>query len=203
MHTERPRGFLLLDACNQFPLPQPWLTIHRQPCAKPMNTFSSNENHNLSRREFVATTALAGAALLTAPSLLADTSPSASRKRFALVGVGHRSTMYREAVNKTYAGHCEMVGYCDVNEGRLKLAQRQAREMGAAEIPTYLAKDFDRMVRETKPEVVIVTTKDATHNQYIIRAMELGCDVMTEKPMTTDEDKCRAILKAKQRTGRK
>jgi predicted dehydrogenase len=33
--------------------------------------------------------------------------------------------------------------------------------------------------------------------------MELGCDVMTEKPMTTDEKKCRAIFKAKERSGRK
>jgi predicted dehydrogenase len=32
--------------------------------------------------------------------------------------------------------------------------------------------------------------------------MELGCDVMTEKPMTTDEKKCRAILEAQQKTGR-
>ena len=62
------------------------------------------------------------------------------------------------------------------------------------EVPIYGAKDFDRMVRETKPDTVIVTTKDATHSQYIIRAMEVGCDVMTEKPMTTDEKKCRAIL---------
>jgi predicted dehydrogenase len=58
------------------------------------------------------------------------------------------------------------------------------------------------MVRETKPDVIIVTTMDSTHDHYIIRAMELGCDVMTEKPMTTDETKCRAILEAKQRTGR-
>ena len=55
------------------------------------------------------------------------------------------------------------------------------------------------MVRETRPDVVIVTTKDATHDQYIIRAMELGCDVMTEKPMTTDEEKCRAILDTQRR----
>jgi predicted dehydrogenase len=58
------------------------------------------------------------------------------------------------------------------------------------------------MIAETKPDVVIVTTKDATHNQYIVRAMELGCDVVTEKPMTTDENKCREIIEAQQRTGR-
>ena len=70
-------------------------------------------------------------------------------------------------------------------------------------VPLFDAADFDRMIRETKPDVVIVTTKDGTHDQYIIRAMELGCDVMTEKPMTTDEKKCRAILETQRKTGRK
>ncbi len=39
----------------------------------------------------------------------------------------------------------------------------------------------------SRPDVVIVTTKDVTHDDYICRAMELGCDVITEKPMTTDD----------------
>ena len=43
---------------------------------------------------------------------------------------------------------------------------------------------------------------DRTHHTYIIRAMELGCDVITEKPMTVDEEKCQAILDAVERTGR-
>ncbi len=111
--------------------------------------------------------------------------------------------MYREAVLKTYAPLCEMVGFCDVNLGRLKLTQAKARETVGVEVPIYDAKDFDRMVRESKPDTVIVTSKDATHSQYIIRAMELGCDVMTEKPMTTDEKKCRAILDTQRKTSRK
>jgi predicted dehydrogenase len=172
-----------------------------------MKNLSTDPNPPVSRREFIATTAIAGTALLAAPALLAQSAPPAApagrRKRYALVGVGGRSGMYREAVLKTYAEHCEMVGYCDLNEGRLKLAQRKAREMAGVEVPLFAAKDFDRMIRETKPDVVIVTTKDGTHDQYIIRAMELGCDVMTEKPMTTDEKKCRAIFEAQRKTGRK
>jgi predicted dehydrogenase len=50
---------------------------------------------------------------------------------------------------------------------------------------------------------VIVTSIDRTHHTYIIRAMELGCDVITEKPMTIDEHKCQAILDAVKRTGRR
>lgn len=67
-------------------------------------------------------------------------------------------------------------------------------------IPIY--DDFDAMIKETRPDTVIVTTIDSLHHEYIIRAMELGCDVITEKPLTVDEQKTNAILEAKKRTGR-
>jgi predicted dehydrogenase len=59
------------------------------------------------------------------------------------------------------------------------------------------------MLRLARPEIVIVTTPDATHHEYIIRAMEAGCDVITEKPMTTDAAKCHGILETRRRTGRR
>ena len=58
------------------------------------------------------------------------------------------------------------------------------------------------MIEEQKPDYVIVTTIDRAHHKYIIRAMELGCDVISEKPMTMDADKCQAILDAIKRTGK-
>src|SRR5258708_12371533 len=58
------------------------------------------------------------------------------------------------------------------------------------------------MIVETKPDVVIVTTIDAFHHQYIARAMELGCDVISEKPMTIDAEKTRIIFDAIARTGK-
>lgn len=70
-------------------------------------------------------------------------------------------------------------------------------------VPTYKAQEFDRMIEETKPDTVIVTSIDRTHHRYIIRAMELGCDVISEKPMTVDEEKCQEILEAIERTGKK
>ena len=157
-----------------------------------MNSSDPIPPGNLTRREFLTTAAAAGTALLAAPTLLAQTvsSPAAPanvhRKRYALVGVGSRSRMYSEAVLKTHAQRCQMVGFCDINVGRLKLAQDKARALAGVEVPLFEAKDFDRMIRETKPGVVIVTTKDGAHDRYIIRAMELDCDVMTEKPMTID-----------------
>jgi predicted dehydrogenase len=48
-----------------------------------------------------------------------------------------------------------------------------------------------------------VTTEDATHHAFIIKGMEMGADVLTEKPMTTDESKIQAILDAEKRTQKK
>jgi predicted dehydrogenase len=124
-------------------------------------------------------------------------------KRYAIVGTGGRSRMYWQALSARYAGTAKLVGICDVNQARMDYVNRMLRELYDAEpVPTYRFDQFDRMIHECTPDVVIVTTIDRTHHTYIARAMELGCDVISEKPMTIDEVRCQAILDAIQRTGR-
>jgi predicted dehydrogenase len=124
--------------------------------------------------------------------------------RYALVGTGARSFMFGEALLDLYRDTSSLVAISDVNQQRMDFHnQEYARKYGAKPVPTWLAKDFDRMIVQEKPDVVIVTTIDRLHHDYIIRAMEHGCDVITEKPMTTDVAKCQAILEAVARTGRR
>ncbi len=124
--------------------------------------------------------------------------PGVSRKRIALVGTGVRGTSFwGSRIVENYGDIVEFVGLCDINPGRLELAKQTMN----VSCPVFI--DFDEMMNVTKPEMVIVTTVDSTHHKYIIRAMELGADVVSEKPMTTDEDKSRAILKAEKLTGKK
>jgi predicted dehydrogenase len=59
------------------------------------------------------------------------------------------------------------------------------------------------MLSEVKPDALIVTTKDGTHHEQIIRALKFGCDVITEKPMTTTDAKCQMILDTERQTGKK
>ena len=125
------------------------------------------------------------------------------KKRYALVGAGGRAAMFVDPLVTRFPDEGELVGLCDVNPGRLEYHNsRLAGELEYHPVPTFGAGDFDRMVAETEPDSVIVTTVDAFHHEYIIRAMELGCDVITEKPMTIDAGKCQAILDAVSRTGR-
>lgn len=125
-----------------------------------------------------------------------------SKRRYAVVGTGGRSPMFIDPVVRDYAQYGELVAMCDMSRTRMEFHNRRiARDFGANAVPMYDAADFDRMVRETRPDVVLVCTVDATHHEYIMRALRAGCDVVTEKPMTTDAEKCRAIFQTVQETG--
>ena len=125
-----------------------------------------------------------------------------AKKRFAQVGVGGRARFFYHAVAETYSETSELVGFCDVNQTRMDYANSYLESMGVAKVPTYKHYDFDKMIEETKPDTVIVTSVDRTHDYYIIRAMELGCNVITEKQMTIDEKRAQAIIDAQKRTGK-
>lgn len=126
------------------------------------------------------------------------------KKRFAVVGAGGRAGMFIQAITATYRDSCELVALCDLSQTRMNWHNQQIQtQAGIAAVPTYHADQFDTMIRDTRPDTVIVATIDATHHQYIIRAMDLGCDVITEKPMTTDAEKARSIFDTIERTEKK
>jgi predicted dehydrogenase len=123
------------------------------------------------------------------------------RRRFAIVGLGSRSRMYLRAITEKYRDGNELVALCDSNPGRLELAGKVASAAGASP-RLYLAADFERAFAEAKPDALIVTTPDATHDDYIVRALDAGCDAITEKPLTTTFEKAQRILDACRRSGR-
>ncbi len=155
--------------------------------------MEAKKDSSMTRRGFVAG---AGAALAAAVNPLG--AQTGKRLRLALVGTGMRGTLtWGIPVAKGYGDIVQFVGLCDINGKRVKAAQ----QMIGTNAPTYT--DFDQMVKETKPDAVMVTTTCATHYRYVVRSMELGVDAITEKAMCTDEAQCQAIIDAQKRTGRK
>jgi predicted dehydrogenase len=122
------------------------------------------------------------------------------KKRYALVGTGGRSMFFYMAIVQDYSKTSSLVAFCDTNQTRMNYANSKLQAARHCSVPTYLAKDFDTMVKETEPDEVIVTTIDRTHHIYIVRALELGCNVVSEKPMTVDALKCHQIFEAVDRT---
>jgi predicted dehydrogenase len=127
-----------------------------------------------------------------------------SKKRFAFVGTGGRAISFIEPLVTTYRDANELVAVCDLSPARMAYYNEMlAGEWGYHAVPAYPAAQFDAMLRETKPDTVFVCSKDDTHHDYIVRALRAGCDVITEKPMTIDAEKCRAILDAQRASGRR
>ena len=127
------------------------------------------------------------------------------KKRYAIVGTGSRSSMYIKAICNTYPDRAELVGLCDSNQSRMNYYNNVFLKKSCnnhPDVPTYKADRFDDMIAECKPDVIIVTSMDRTHHKYTCRAMVLGCDVITEKPMTIDAEKCQQIIDTQKRTGR-
>ena len=158
--------------------------------------MSSQTNEGgVTRREFVSTAT--GAAVGT---ILAASSPSLraqAKRRYAIVGTGVRGIgMWGTPIARRYADSVEFVGLSDINPIRLEAAKKA---MGVS-CPTFTS--FDEMMDKAKPDLVMVTTVDGFHSEYIVKALNRGVDVMTEKPMVIDEKQCQAVLDAEKRAGK-
>ncbi|WJH32612.1 Gfo/Idh/MocA family oxidoreductase [Paenibacillus sp. CC-CFT747] len=103
--------------------------------------------------------------------------------------------MFAKPLTEEFQVKARLVGVCDVNPIR---AERLSEDCG--KVPVYT--EFDRMLTESGAEIIIVAVPDHLHHVYVVSALEAGCDVITEKPMTIDAEKCQAILEAERRTGR-
>ncbi|MCC7495672.1 MAG: Gfo/Idh/MocA family oxidoreductase [Fimbriimonadaceae bacterium] len=93
--------------------------------------------------------------------------------RVALVGCGHNGLGHFEC----YANddRCEIVGVCDLHEGRRQAAADDFLVPGFGCVETMLG--------ETGPDLVLVCTGDPFHVEPFVAAAEFGCHVFVEKPM--------------------
>ena len=127
---------------------------------------------------------------------------SSPRTRYAIVGLGGRAQMFVGALTGPHVATAELVAFCDVNQTRMDVHNRTVVESGLPAVPTYRAQDFGRMLEAERVDTVIVASIDRTHDEYIVAALRAGRDVITEKPMTTDAQRCRRILDAQAESGR-
>ena len=162
-----------------------------------------NNVNSISRRKFIAVSgAIAGTSIINPKSnILAanteGTKQNTKKVKVAIVGLGVRGIgMWGGDIVRGYSDYVEYVGLCDHNPGRLQTG----KEMIGVDCPTYT--DFEKMMRETKPDVLIVTTDDDTHDYFISKGMDMGANIICEKPMAIDENKIQTIIDAEKRTGK-
>ncbi len=115
--------------------------------------------------------------------------------RVGVVGCGVVATAYYLPYLLTRKD-AEITAVCD---RRLSRAESCKRIFGAK--AAY--DDYDRMLRESDVELVLVLTGPGTHVRFTVAAVESGRDVLLQKPMALDLDGAEAIVAATRRAGRK
>jgi predicted dehydrogenase len=152
-----------------------------------------SEQNSINRRDFVKSAASAAASILLANALPVS-AQAAKKRRYAIVGTGHRGTrMWGSDLVQNYSETVEFIGLCDKNAKRVEAG----RQLIGVNCPTFT--NFDEMLAKTKPELLMVTTVDSTHHEFITKAVARGITVITEKPMVTEAAQCQAVLNAEKR----
>jgi predicted dehydrogenase len=127
-----------------------------------------------------------------------------SKRRYVVVGTGHRVQMYLGAIAGDHAGDAELVGLLDSNPGRVRYHLGQLAEAGlnTSGIVTGSGDDLEKVLAEQRADRLIVTSPDFTHADYIVRGLDAGVDVVVEKPLTIRPDYARRIVEAVDRSGK-
>ncbi|ADI11758.1 Oxidoreductase domain protein [Streptomyces bingchenggensis BCW-1] len=142
------------------------------------------------------------------PDVVGEFAPppaSRPRRRYAVLGTGHRAGMYVAALTGDHADVGEIVAWLDPNPARIDYYDQQVGQAlgrnAAAHLPRYAPDALEQMIAEQRVETVIVTSLDRTHAEMVDRSLRAGADVVVEKPLTTDAAGCRRITQAVADTG--
>ncbi len=99
-----------------------------------------------------------------------------SQIHIAIVGAGRVAQHYKEILDSGVVSDFKVVGICDLNEtARLKLSKH------------WKCPSFDNlkdMINTTLPHLVLILTPSGLHFEHTKIALDLGCNVLVEKPVT-------------------
>ncbi len=173
-----------------------------------MNSVAPSQIHSASRpgpssrRTFIRSSTLAGAALFTLPRFsIGKPGVSPNRKlNVACIGIGNRGWF---AVSELlYHPHVNLVAVCDVNRDLVEETYRKADELGQKQVTTHsdlkrapLFKDYREMLAKMGNQIDAVTVSTPDHHHYpaAMLALKHGKHVYVEKPLTHTVGEARAL----------
>lgn len=152
----------------------------------------------MKRRDFLRTSA----ALSVAPSLLSATSTAtllAKKKRVALLGCGWYGK--NDLLRLLQVADVEVVGLCDVDERMLTETLNLLKERQPTAKPPAVYRDYQKLLTEEKPDLVLIASPDHQHALMAIAAMRAGADLYLQKPVSLDVLEGEAVLATARKLG--
>lgn len=101
-------------------------------------------------------------------------------KTYAILGFGNRGGVYAEKLKNQ---NQSVVAICDVQEFKRKRVQE---EFVGAEFFT----DENEFFKKKRADVLVIATMDKLHYLQTLKAIDLGYDIVLEKPIATTYEEC-------------
>ena len=148
--------------------------------------------NKINRRNFIKKTSLSGAAIATASALSSSkykerdklsqymgdfSAPKLDKVRLAFIGVGARGTGHAKQL-ATIKG-TEVVAICDLYKDLAERSKRlclEADNQRHKNLKLYHSNENDwiKMIEDTRPDAVFISTNWDNHAPMVIKAMELS-----------------------------
>ncbi len=122
---------------------------------------------------------------------------SKSKLKVGIVGLGGIANGKHLKTLANLKDRVDLVAFCDIIKER---AEKGAENHGVKGARVYT--DYQKMLSHEKLDAVHVCTPNNVHAEISIAAMEAGANVICEKPMAKTAASARAMLEAKNRTGK-
>lgn len=110
--------------------------------------------------------------------------------RVGIVGVGGIGVVH--ALNWDAVPNAELVAVCDVRPERFEKVENKS-------VATYT--DMKTMIEEVKPDIVDICTPSYLHIEHARVALEYGCHVLLEKPVSLKEEDIDGLYALAQQKG--
>ena len=116
--------------------------------------------------------------------------------RVAIIGYGGRGMLYAEILKEKGV---EISAVCDVDKAKLALAQKRLQLADGA-----LYAEEETFFRKGKlADLLIVSTQDQLHLRHAVKGLDLGYDLLLEKPIAASQEECETILNKAQKLDRR
>jgi predicted dehydrogenase len=152
-----------------------------------------------SRRAFIR-----NSAALLALSSFRDFSPLVDYgeplQRVALIGTGWYGKS--DLCRLMQVSPIQVVGLCDPDKNQLNDAKKLVQERVKSSKPIATFNDYRELLKEQKPDIVLIGSPDHWHALQAIEAMKAGAHVYVQKPISVDVMEGEAMVAAARKYNR-